>query len=552
MFNTNFNTNFQNTPNQIDNYNSYTQSSNLGNALNYGQNMMPYGLSTALNGQYTPYDQPAIPYPEEPMMEPQPLQGNNMEANLYPLQSLPLQNNATDNFNGQQAYAKGGRVELNNFPRLAKMLQGEGEGRDKILAHINPEEAALLAQISGGDINPVTGLPQFGLFNNPKKWLASVASPAAGVILGNILLPGLGGIIGGALGGAAGSAIRGRKDYLQSALRGGAMGLGAPTLASGLGWGATKLGASGLGAALSNYGTANAILPSLGFATSGISGGGAANLPTVVAPSGNGLATAGAEKAAERGFLETLGSNTKSFLTKPKNLLTLASTAAAYANRPKEKTPEQIADEQKRLQRALRMTTEELREWEASELAKEQSLRRIQRNKFLPEEGRFGNSGTVYRKTHTPDEYNRTGSWFSYYDNPGYGGNPIPFKEGGRVPEMRLEEFEITPRGIGYFLEGNSGGQDDNRRMDLPEGAYTLDASTLSDIGDGNSRAGANIVKALVSDGEMVLKPEEVAQFAKYGAKNLDHMVKNVRKHKRGGRTTLPPKAKSLTEYLRG
>lgn len=44
----------------------------------------------------------------------------------------------------------------------AEMIRRKGEGRDKILAHINPEEARFLQHHSGMDINPHTGLPQFG------------------------------------------------------------------------------------------------------------------------------------------------------------------------------------------------------------------------------------------------------------------------------------------------------------------------------------------------------------------------------------------------------
>ena len=45
---------------------------------------------------------------------------------------------------------------------LAELLRSKGRGKDTILAHINPREAALLKRAGGsGDINPDTGLPQF-------------------------------------------------------------------------------------------------------------------------------------------------------------------------------------------------------------------------------------------------------------------------------------------------------------------------------------------------------------------------------------------------------
>jgi hypothetical protein len=45
---------------------------------------------------------------------------------------------------------------------LARLIQDKGRGRDTILAHITPQEAALLKSRGGrGSINPDTGLPEF-------------------------------------------------------------------------------------------------------------------------------------------------------------------------------------------------------------------------------------------------------------------------------------------------------------------------------------------------------------------------------------------------------
>jgi hypothetical protein len=208
-------------------------------------------------------------------------------------------------------------------------------------------------------------------------------------------------------------------------------------------------------------------------------------------------------------------------------------------NRPKEKkekSPEQLADEQKRLQKALRLSPLELKELEASLLAEEQMKRRIARQKFLPEE-RLGHIEPLYRKSHTPEEYKKHGKWLSYYNNPEFAGEPIPFKKGGLLEEMIIGEMHPDESG---YIDGIGGGQDDDIRMDLPPDTYIVDASTVSDLGDGNSEAGAEKIKALVSSGEY-----------KISANDLDRMVKNVRKHKRGGKTTLPPKAKPLASYLK-
>lgn len=49
-----------------------------------------------------------------------------------------------------------------SMPAIAQLLQSQGRGRDTILAHITPQEAALLRKIGGrGSQNPTTGLPEF-------------------------------------------------------------------------------------------------------------------------------------------------------------------------------------------------------------------------------------------------------------------------------------------------------------------------------------------------------------------------------------------------------
>lgn len=51
---------------------------------------------------------------------------------------------------------------MNSPAELAEMIRQFGRGRDKVLAHITPEEAMKLKEMGGaGTINPVTGLPEF-------------------------------------------------------------------------------------------------------------------------------------------------------------------------------------------------------------------------------------------------------------------------------------------------------------------------------------------------------------------------------------------------------
>ncbi|MCI4396954.1 MAG: hypothetical protein JHC28_05285 [Thermoprotei archaeon] len=407
------------------------------------------------------------------------------------------------------------------------------------------------------------GLPAtVGMKLLPKKSQKGMTSfgqkyviPTAAAVIGNAFLPGIGGTIGGTLGGTAGAGLRG-SSLGEGALRGGTIGTLLPSAASLGGSAASSLGFNSLGSSLSNYGTQNAILPSIGrlfgmentgnsFLSNaggsgnilsnlmGGSGEGAAN-PRMFEANNQGSALENYNRyqsgvsAGDESFTDKLLGNTKDFLTKPKNLLTLASVASSFANRPKEKkekTPEQLADEQKRLERALRLSPADRAGMEANLLAEEQMRRRIARQKFLPEE-RLGNIEPMYRKSNTPEEYKQHGKWLSYYNNPQFSGEPIPYKKGGStLPHMMYEAEEMEyPSGLGRYIAGDTNGQDDKIQALLSDGEYVIPADVVAHLGDGNNTA---------------------------GAKKLDMGLKKIRKHKGGIINKLPPKAKSLASYLK-
>ncbi len=418
------------------------------------------------------------------------------------------------------------RISASNLPSLAQAIRSKGQGHDKVLAHINPEEARFLERTQGGSINPHTGLPQYGLFSNPKKWFKSIAGPTVGTIVGNMLLPGVGGIIGGALGGAAGSAARGRHDMLQATLRGAGIGTAIPAVASLAGSGAKALDAKGLAASLSGYGSRNAILPALGIEDkrapfiSGLSprDGVQAKIPAPVLQA--------AKQEAEKSFLETLSANTKNFLTEPRNLLTLGTLGVALANRPKaprEKSPEQLADEQKRLDRNLRLTPAELRERERYLTEQVRSTRRVRRNRFMPEEY-FNELEPLYVKSASPEEYKKTGRWLKYYSDPDFT-KRVTHKKGGEVSREHYSVAEMNyPSGQGYFLSGSTDGQADNVPAMLSDGEYVIPADVVAHLGDGNNKA---------------------------GAKKLDMLLERVRKTKNSN-GALPQKSRPVLNYLRG
>ena len=475
-------------------------------------------------------------------------------SNNGPMQYLQNQDTSLPNSNmfddNPVSYAKGGKVKggevkktkkpksknFSPYPVLAEMIRKQGNGEDTILAHISPVEAHILKSLGGsGTINKKTGLPEFKprWLKKAQKWLAGSVGGGAGAVIGNMIMPGIGGIIGGALGGAAGSAVRGRKDYLQAGIRGAGMGAMLPSAASAAGWGANAMGAKGAGTALTNYGNANAILPSIGL---GGSSGGQYASPAATMMSLNGMGGGTSSPAQymqappvdNRSFMEKLGDNSKDYLTQPSNLLHLGTAAAQFIGREKPvkpKSPEQIADEERRYRNASRLTPAELEAEEEYNFARREAARRLKYNALRE---KLGEIGSLHRRVNSPEEYGQKGRWLEYYDNPELSGEPIRMKDGGEVhnsPYNYMTEEVMSPNSLIGYLQGNTGGQDDLIDAKLSDGEYVIDAATVSDLGDGNNGA---------------------------GARKLDAFRERVRRHKRGGKISLPPKAKSLEHYLRG
>jgi hypothetical protein len=455
--------------------------------------------------------------------------------------------NAYDNDGQQYSFKEGGSVGDDDLPRLADLIRRYGRGGDTELAHINPIEAHILKSLGGsGTINPATGLREYSFWTNPFKAIKSVIGGGAGAVIGNMIAPGIGGIIGGALGQGIQHAARG-KSALGGALKGASMGAALPSFASALGSGLRSIGGTALGSSLSNYGTTNAILPSLGLGGSGSSGlfglGGSnpyvnGDLSSITALSsgmgrgqGQGLGVSSGDyaenyynymlnrqkKQDNMGFTDKL----QDYLTEPRNLLTLGTTAAQYLGREKPKSPEKIAEEERRYRNASRRTIAEVEADEALETARA-DLQKKRKNKQLDED--IKNMGSVRRRVVSPEEFARTGRWLEYTDDEG---NPVRMKGGGsaRSPYDYLIEEVRYPASPLHYLSGDTGGQDDLIDAKLSDGEYVFDASTVSDLGDGNNAA---------------------------GARKLDIFRENLRKHKRGGKVNLPPRAKSLESYLRG
>jgi hypothetical protein len=141
------------------------------------------------------------------------------------------------------------------------------------------------------------------------------------------------------------------------------------------------------------------------------------------------------------------------------------------------------------------------------------------------------------------------------------------YKE-GRIPRF----FKAAGGGA---IRGEGKGQEDNIPQNIKDGSYIIDASTVSDLGDGSTQAGfkeleryfskvpaegaqeeskGGYLKAMVSDGEYEIPPEQVTALGKgsneRGAKILEKFVKEIRAKKRTSGQKLPPKSKPVGGYL--
>ena len=102
-----------------------------------------------------------------------------------------------------QKFSRGGVAQLK---QQARNLQNAGTGGDKVLAHINPREAAMLQATQGGGTNPTTGLPEFGFFDDIGGFLKQAAGVVLPVALGFMGVPP---VFAGAIGGGIGAMING-------------------------------------------------------------------------------------------------------------------------------------------------------------------------------------------------------------------------------------------------------------------------------------------------------------------------------------------------------
>lgn len=422
----------------------------------------------------------------------------------------------------QQGFASGGIVEEPGRPQDPELekLRLEGRNGDTELAIITPDLLEIFTEWAGKepDINPQTGLPEFSFFKN----FLRIAGPIVGAILG--------GPVGGAIGGFAAGKLTGQSTG--GALKNGLVGFGLPfgaamaggALGIGGGMGGLAGGAGGLGSMLGQFTGA-------GGGVSQAPGGGLVSTLASVGKMLPGMGE-GAQQAAgqqempqaprqqqEGGFLSGLMGGVG-------KALPALGTAYMFNRGAKEE------------QKNLRNYEKERKEEYESDKKRMGYYEPFNHRK--PED---------LESTNTPisrDEYRE-----------------------GRIPRF----FKAAGGGA---IRGEGKGQEDNISQNIKDGSYIIDASTVSDLGDGSTQAGfkeleryfskvpaegaqeeskGGYLKAMVSDGEYEIPPEQVTALGKgsneRGAKILEKFVKEIRAKKRTSGQKLPPKSKPVGGYLR-
>lgn len=431
------------------------------------------------------------------------------------IQDLITQALSGNNDNPQ--FAMGGTVEEPGRPLDPELekLRLEGRHGDSELAIITPELLEMFTQWSGKepDINPETGLPEFFSFKNIIKSIVRVVGTALGPVTGFAASKLTGQSTGAAL----------KNAFFGAALPFAAMAL--PSILGAVG------GTGGAGGFLSSLGK---FIP--GFGGAGTGGGLISNLAGVgrmLPGMGAQAASQGIGQGAAQQMPQAAGQTGGGILGNLlQGVLPLAGSALMMAKGANEEKKNQSDYENKQRQEG-----ESMRE-------------------------RLG-FNTPLRKAR-PFEFNPTNPRISKEDY-----------ERGVSPEYFNYDLKDRHAGGGP-IKGEGKGQQDNIHKNLKDGSYIIDASTVSDIGDGSSQAGSQeldkyfskipsmrgenyanggFIKAMVSNDEYEISPEKVTALGKgsneKGAKILDKFVKEIRQKKRTSGEKLPPKAKPVDGYLK-
>lgn len=453
---------------------------------------------------------------------------------------------------------------------LAEKGKGSGAGKDTVMVMM-PANVLFLTGLIKGEvpINAATGYPMFFF----KKLMNSIGNVGRSVVRVGATIAGavMGGPLGAMAGSAAGSALTGRRpgDWLGVAGKSGLYTAGAqlamphiPGLA-GAGGVLAGSGVPGMGA-MGNYMSRGAAAPnmsaSLGLGS--LMGGqsAAAGAAGAAGSTAGAAGAAGAAGGAEApSFLGGLAANPLMQMAP----LALTMGAGVLANKgAKEQYGHQMQERERQMREDKAREAELKREAGWDEGFKETQKRTVNPRWQEPGEPYFLYEGDdAY--THATDHHR--------------------YAKGGAVIKKKT-----VPLRKGLLIKGHGRGQDDLIHTNSDEGAFIIDASTVSALGDGSTDAGAERmseyldntkhklmppgernyaalqakktgktkIPVALSRDEIYLTPADVSVCGfgdhKDGIRNLNQFVKQIREHKSSNGNKLPPKAKSIEEYMRG
>jgi hypothetical protein len=391
---------------------------------------------------------------------------------------------------GPQTYAKGG------LARSAKKVAGAGEGGDTMIVHVNKAEFEEMVRHFGPpERNPQTGMYAFKPFWK-QKWFKQWAAPAAAVGL-SLVAPGLGTALGTGLG---------------------LTGTAASTVGSGLigaGLGGVTGGAKGALTGALTGGLAGYALPAMGLTgpadpNASIFSGGIFS-PTEgsgIASSINNLFNGPASVAGNPG-LDPNFSNNVYGPQLPGGGGGAAGGTAAGGSSMMNRVGQLAA-----LGMVANAVTGGARAGGSSGSAPPPQQNDPNMTARLPE--------VEFRRTRRPlptdlNRYAIAGGEQDFYDE-----NQLP-----SMPRTPAAMGGLMRAAQGRYVKGDGHGREDRIPALLSDGEYVFDAETVSMLGDGSSDA---------------------------GAKKLDRMREQIRKHKAGGlaRGRMSPDAKDPARYLHG
>jgi hypothetical protein len=388
---------------------------------------------------------------------------------------------------------------------LAKQLQSFGRGDDSMLVHMTPNEVNSLqglAMATGGSltINPNTGLPEAGWLGKLLPTiLGAIATPLTGGLINPLTASAL---IGAGTGIATGSLSKGLMAGLQ-AYGGAALGSAAGLNAGSFGIGQAANAANVAG----NVGNVTNLSSALTPAAPASLGGATQAIPTAVAasgaPAGLGTVGGGLSAATSAAAPATLSGATQTLNASPGFFGKFAQ--AAKAGLPAG-TPGIIAKN-------------------APMIAGMGVLSGVS-GAMTPSMGTMGSDGVVdnsyagpytaqkrtpsfakdtseilgsskerrYFDIDMPEVYNVQGQIVQPGSSTARG---TPILQNVLNPNAKKGQNRYTQRFVPYMMADEDTGYADGGEIELADGAFVLDARTVSEIGNGSSNAGLEALRRI-------------------------------------------------------